>query len=270
MIYTPSNHFFLIWDFYCFSSYLCRMSNMSWVSKVLWALECWVLPRFRKSEKVGLDELDAVNFGILESWVMWCVNLRCITLFHSHFSRFCKLAENSFPYLRMQSITIHIRALFTKKSETDQFHSKREENWEKGWKCSQKSWKRREKGWKGSQKRHKGCKWWEKCASFILHEVSLQNCTIQKWLIFSHFRGNSLRRVHVFTRHLEKTYHHFFEPEMCVSTPPTPFQQKRQKKVCTSITIYLFFHCLKIIKNVSYQCSCPPTSNVLIIELLLL
>ena len=47
---------------------------------------------------------------------------------------------------------------------------------------------------------------------------------------FFHFSGNSLRRVHVFLRHLEKTSHHFFKPEMVVSTPPAPFHQKKAKK----------------------------------------
>ena len=47
---------------------------------------------------------------------------------------------------------------------------------------------------------------------------------------FFHFAGNSLRRVHVFLLLPEKTYHHFFEPKMGVSTPPAPFQQKKAKK----------------------------------------
>ena len=47
---------------------------------------------------------------------------------------------------------------------------------------------------------------------------------------FFHFSGNSLRRVHVSIRLLEKTYHHFFEPKMGVSTPSAPFQQKKRPK----------------------------------------
>ena len=43
---------------------------------------------------------------------------------------------------------------------------------------------------------------------------------------FFHFGGNSLRRVHVFLRHPEKTYHPFFGPEMGVLTL---FSKKGQK-----------------------------------------
>ena len=58
---------------------------------------------------------------------------------------------------------------------------------------------------------------------FRKHAISWQfsaGCQVN----FFHFGGNSLRRVHVFLRHLKKTYHPFFEPEMGVSTPPAPFQ----------------------------------------------
>ena len=47
---------------------------------------------------------------------------------------------------------------------------------------------------------------------------------------FFHFGGNSLRRVHVFLPHLEKTYHLFFEPEMGVLTLFSKKGQKGQKK----------------------------------------
>ena len=44
---------------------------------------------------------------------------------------------------------------------------------------------------------------------------------------FFHFGGTSLRRVHVFLRHLEKTYHLFFELEIGILSL---FDQKRSKK----------------------------------------
>ena len=47
---------------------------------------------------------------------------------------------------------------------------------------------------------------------------------------FFHFGGTSLRRVHVFLRHLEKTYHLFFEPEMGVLALFSKKGQKGQKK----------------------------------------
>ena len=46
-------------------------------------------------------------------------------------------------------------------------------------------------------------------------------------MYFFHFGGNSLRRDHVFLRHLEKTYHPFFELEIGVLSL---FNQKRSKK----------------------------------------
>ena len=52
-------------------------------------------------------------------------------------------------------------------------------------------------------------------------------CTV---VYFFHFRGSSLRRVHVFLLLPEKTYPPLFEPKMGVSTPPAPFQQKKAKK----------------------------------------
>ena len=53
---------------------------------------------------------------------------------------------------------------------------------------------------------------------------------IEKKRKFYHFRGNSLRRVHVYIRHLEKMSHHFLNQKMGVSTPPGLFKQKRPKK----------------------------------------
>ena len=47
---------------------------------------------------------------------------------------------------------------------------------------------------------------------------------------FFHFGGNSLRRVHVFLRHPEKTYHPFFGPEMGVLTLFSKKRPKRPKK----------------------------------------
>ena len=61
---------------------------------------------------------------------------------------------------------------------------------------------------------------------------------------FFHFGGNSLRRVHVFLRHPEKTYHPFFGPEMGVLTlfskkrpkrPKKIFKQREEKKFFTSV-----------------------------------
>ena len=75
-------------------------------------------------------------------------------------------------------------------------------------------------------------------SALILHRQGFNGCykpvgmtcsTNGGKVSFFHFGSNSLRRVHVFLRHLKKTYHPFFEPEMGVLTPPAPFQQKRPK-----------------------------------------
>ena len=63
---------------------------------------------------------------------------------------------------------------------------------------------------------------------------------------FFHLRGNSLRRVHVFLRLLEKTYHPFFEPEMgvltlfCKKRPKRPkkFSNRGKKKKISQVFIY--------------------------------
>ena len=70
-------------------------------------------------------------------------------------------------------------------------------------------------------------------------------CSPKKGFFF-HFRGNSLRRVHVFLRLLEKTYHPFFEPEMgvltlfCKKRPKRPkkFSNRGKKKKFSQVFIY--------------------------------
>ena len=58
-----------------------------------------------------------------------------------------------------------------------------------------------------------------------------QNETYNRKNAFFHFGGNSLRRVHVFLRHPEKTYHPFFGPEMGVLTLFSKKRPKRPKKI---------------------------------------
>ena len=69
------------------------------------------------------------------------------------------------------------------------------------------------------------------------HSITLRFWRLKKSLVilftwsfsFFHFRGNSLRLVHVFWRLPEKTSHPFFEPEMGVLTLFSKKGQKRPK-----------------------------------------
>ena len=67
---------------------------------------------------------------------------------------------------------------------------------------------------------------------------------------FFHFSGNSLRRVHVFLRHLEKMSHQLFEPEMGLSTLLAKKGQKGQKIFSDSGRKICF-----------WKYSCPGTGN---------